>query len=464
MPERNSKLRTAVRRIRLGVRSRIARHAAMRARNRSGAKFVAVTGSSGKSTTAALIAHVLERKHRVRKLIFFNMLDRISETIMDVRDSDEFVVLEAAAGYKGHMAEVGDRAKPHVAVVTTVGLEHYSVFRGKETVAQEKGALVEAVCPGGCAILNADDPNVMRMADRTAERVVTVGRSQEADFRVTAMSQSYPDRLRVQVSSVHGTDELESRLVGEHYWLSIAAAYAAALELGVPADEIREAIADFDGLSCRCEPFAIENGPTFLLDCVKAPWETLGHAFEIIGNARFAKKRIVLGGISDYPGSAKPKYRDAYRAARDVADQVVFLGDNSHRHRAGDEDIRDKRIVEVATAFDLYNFLKETVRDDEIILLKGSGNQHMERAALAFRYDVRCWEDKCGIQGTCMRCGLYEHEFEEVKRIRKEDHRRRKRERRRKVSLLGALSGRRGRSGAVPADIEPADIKKGGFR
>ena len=50
---------------------------------------------------------------------------------------------------------------------------------------------------------------------------------------------------------------------------------------------------------------------------------------------------------------------------------------------------------------------------DELILLKSSGNLHLERVALAWNHDVKCWTDKCGRKVNCFLCGLYEHPFEE---------------------------------------------------
>jgi UDP-N-acetylmuramoyl-tripeptide--D-alanyl-D-alanine ligase len=310
--------------------------------------------------------------------------------------------------------------QPDAAIVTFVGRDHWSAFRSREAIAAEKGALVEAVRPGGFALLNADDDLVMSMAGRTRSRVVTFGRERAADYRVVSATSSYPDRLTVEIAWLGGKVRIESRLLGEHFWLSIVAAVAAATELGVPVEMVRERCKTFQPILNRCTPLETEKGPVFIMDSFKAPWESLHHAIRVVESAVATRKRIVIGQLSDYSGSSTPKYRDAYRAARSVADQVIFAGDNAHRSKASQEDRESGRFVELRTARELHEHIKSTAVEGEVILLKSSKNLHLERAALAFEHDVKCWVDKCGVNRDCFDCGLYETPFEEHEPILRE--------------------------------------------
>ena len=190
------------------------------------------------------------------------------------------------------------------------------------------------------------------------------------------------------------------------------AAAATAIELGVPVETVTKRCATFVPLKNRCQYFPTDDGPAFILDAAKAPWETLLLAFGVVENAVAPAKRIVLGQISDYPGAAGSKYRDAYRAARTVTDQVVFVGENSHRSKASEEDRECGRFVETNSVRDVSDHIRNTASKGEVILLKSSQNLHLERVALAWKYDVKCWVDKCGLPIDCIKCGLYEHPFE----------------------------------------------------
>jgi UDP-N-acetylmuramoyl-tripeptide--D-alanyl-D-alanine ligase len=173
----------------------------------------------------------------------------------------------------------------------------------------------------------------------------------------------------------------------------------------------------------------VPGGPTFLIDTAKAPWETIELPMQTVASADAPRKRIVIGHISDYPGNPVPKYRSAYQAARAVADQVIFVGDNAHRHRASQQDRDEGRIIEATSVRDVYDHLRETAIPDELILLKSSRNLHLERVALAFTHDVKCWVAACGLPGTCGQCGLYEIPFEEHEAIKKKQKRERRRQR-----------------------------------
>src|SRR5690606_28795120 len=153
---------------------------AARKRAQAPGVFIGITGSSGKSSTTDLISAVLRKKGSVTTQLMNNTIHPLINTIRNSGKSD-FVVVENGVGEKGVMKPMASLLQPDIAVVTMVGLEHYSAFRSSEAIAEEKGWLVESLRPEGLAVLNADDPLVMGMARRTSARVLTFGYSEDAD-------------------------------------------------------------------------------------------------------------------------------------------------------------------------------------------------------------------------------------------------------------------------------------------
>lgn len=400
-------------------------------RARSKARYIAVTGSSAKSTTAALLAHILQADGPVTKLVVRNGFRDIVKTVLGTGGMEKYVAVEVAISVSGHVRAVADIIRPDIAIITLVGIEHYSIHRSREAIAHEKGALVEAVRPGGLAILNGDDEHVMAMSRRTHERVVTFARHAHADYRATPVLPSFPGGLDVGIDTPDGQMTARTGFLGEHFWLSTVAAVAAARELGISSELIEQRISTFPGLFGRCQLLETRDGPQFILDVVKAPWQSLGLAFAIMENTGDRRKRIVLGHISDYPGNPKPKYRDAYRAAVKAAAQVIFVGEHAHRSQATNADRQLGRFKEFSTPKAAYEYLRSDAQRDEIILLKSSANLHLERLALAWDHDVKCWETHCGVRTDCVTCGLYGHPFREHRAIR-----RRRRQRHRLARLM----------------------------
>ncbi|KAF0137012.1 MAG: Mur ligase middle domain-containing protein [Xanthobacteraceae bacterium] len=388
-------------------------------RRMSRSTCIAVTGSSAKSTTTLLLSHILRGGANVETLASAIDVGDIVKSVARLRRSTQFYVVELSVGKKGHLKQIVGVVKPDVAIVTFIGLEHYKEYRSRENVAAEKGQLVEALPGSGLAVLNADDDLALAMRQRTAARAVTFGREPGADYRATAISSRYPECLSLDVSWKGHITPLQTRILGEHFWLPVTAAFATAVELGVPVETAQAMIASFEPIPDRCQPFATRAGPVFILDTWKAPWQTLGLAFDVVRHAKAKSRRIVLGMLSDYPGNPKARYRDAYRDARDAADQVIFVGDHAHRSMASQDDVASGRFVEGRSVKAVADLILEQAGPDDLILLKASRNLHLERIALAFDHEVRCWKDRCGLQISCFDCGLFEHPFEEHAGLRK---------------------------------------------
>jgi UDP-N-acetylmuramoyl-tripeptide--D-alanyl-D-alanine ligase len=97
-------------------------------------------------------------------------------------------VQEVSGCSPGIIATHSSVLQPVIGIVTTIGSDHYKTYRSLEATAREKGKLVEFPPRRGIAILNADDPNVLGFASRTSARVITFGKSSNADVRAAAVS------------------------------------------------------------------------------------------------------------------------------------------------------------------------------------------------------------------------------------------------------------------------------------
>ena len=140
---------------------------------------IGITGSVGKTTAKEAIAAVLGAlapdsavfKNRAN----YNGLYGLPIALGELRPEHRIAVLEMAADHLGEIGRLARIAPPDIAVVTTVEPAHLEAFGSLEAIAREKGDLVAALRPTGLAVLNADDPRVLAMAERTSARVMTFG-------------------------------------------------------------------------------------------------------------------------------------------------------------------------------------------------------------------------------------------------------------------------------------------------
>jgi alanine racemase len=152
-------------------------------------EVIGITGSVGKTTAKEAIAAVLGAlapdsavfKNRAN----YNGLYGLPIALGELRPEHRIAVLEMAADHLGEIGRLAGIAPPDIAVVTTVEPAHLEAFGSLEAIAREKGDLVAALYPSGLAVLNADDPRVLAMAERTSARVITYG----------TCAQSHPERV-----------------------------------------------------------------------------------------------------------------------------------------------------------------------------------------------------------------------------------------------------------------------------
>src|SRR5258705_8844011 len=136
-------------------------------------RVVAITGSNGKTSTKDFAGAVLARQFRVTKTQGnFNNHVGLPRTILEATSRDEVAVWEIGMNRPGEVSALGKVAAPDVGIITNVGAAHIEFMGSRERIAEEKGALAEAVGAEGTVILNADDSFTQGIAARTLGKVI----------------------------------------------------------------------------------------------------------------------------------------------------------------------------------------------------------------------------------------------------------------------------------------------------
>lgn len=381
-------------------------------RRRLSAKIVAVTGSSGKTSTVALLTHILEADAKVCAQVLNNKYKHSVNALLAIKPSDKYLVIEQGTSRPGDLDKPARLLKPDIAIVTLVAIEHYSAFRSIDAIAKEKATLVRNLPRSGIAVLNFDDPNVRAMSEFAPGRSVSFG-TMGGDYVVGDIATSADGLLSFTLTGRGVSLALRTRLIGKYNWLAVSGAAVCALELGISTTVIESRIASFTPVRGRMSLHEVPGGTKFILDTAKAPNHSLTLPLEALDMITAPKKRFILGQISDYAGNATQKYRDAYAAAAKVADEVCFVGPWVHKARAPAHDVESGKFRAFSEIRELAAHLKETATAGEVIVVKSSQNLHLERLMLDRISEVRCWPNDCGAGFSCTLCGRYEKAFYE---------------------------------------------------
>lgn len=344
-----------------------------------GLTVVAVTGSSGKTSTKDLIAALLRTAGpTVATTASENNELGTPYTVLKATAATRYLVLEMGARGVGHLRYLCDIAPPDVSVVTNVGTSHIAEFGSLEGTTQAKGELVEALRPSGLAVLNADDPRVADMAGRTAARVVLVGESGDAAVRATGVRDLGRGRFGFTLH-VPGADPVEVRLdvAGRHQVGNALLAAAVASHAGVDPAAIAAGLGDLDGLSTRrMDVFDRADDVTVIDDSYNANPASMAAALRALVAVAGGRRMIaVLGYMAELGEYERTGHEEVGRLAAELGvDRLVAVGEQAAPILHGASVVAswggDPVLVtdqEAAVAL-----LRDELRPRDVVLVKGS--------------------------------------------------------------------------------------------
>ncbi len=373
-----------------------------------GTRFIGVTGSSGKTTTTQLIGAFLATQGPCRiSDMPTNRPENVAGTIFTIRPRHRFCVHELGGSEPQRIAKSVAMFRPHIGVVTRVSYDHYSAFRSLEATAREKGRLVEALPANGTAVLNADEPRVLAMGERTRAQVITYGLSEEAMVRGADLVSAWPEPLSLTVAYEGTRLRVETQLLGEHWAPAVLAALATGIAMGVPLQEAAVALSSVPPVGCRLSPHLMADGVTFIQDTWKAPVYTVPASLRVMETARAPRKIVIIGTVTDSRKSASKTYRDIAKQALEVADHVIFTGRWAASAIKGHPPQDGQRLLGFNDIYELRNFLPGFLAPGDLVLLKGSTpTDHLERLVLDWEREFPCWRLDCKRYMHCTDCRL----------------------------------------------------------
>jgi UDP-N-acetylmuramoyl-tripeptide--D-alanyl-D-alanine ligase len=343
---------------------------------------VGITGSAGKTTTKDMVAHVLGRRLRVRKSEGnLNTYTGIPITIFELEDADRVLVLEYAMSRAGEIRELTAMAPPSIAVVVNVGIAHVGYLGSIEAVAAAKRELVEGLRPDGLAVLNADDPNVLKMAG-VARRVRTYGFSKQAEVRADQVRLHGLDGSSFRLKTHHGDADVFLRVPGQHLISNALATAAVALEFDFDPRAVASALRSFQTGAHRMSLLSARGGATVIDDTYNASPGSMRAALSVLQTAPRDTVRVaVLGDMLELGDHADVAHDELGRMAAQSTDHLFVLGTHANRvvaaaRAAGMTPERASAVsgIDIALAR-----VEPLLSKDTVVLVKGSRGMRMER-------------------------------------------------------------------------------------
>ncbi|KZD07004.1 UDP-N-acetylmuramoyl-L-alanine--D-glutamate ligase [Oceanibaculum pacificum] len=268
------------------------------------ARFVGITGTNGKSTTTALIAHIL-RQAGMRAEVGGNL--GMAALTLAPLDADGIYVLELSS----YQIELLAKARFDIALLLNITPDHLDRHGGFDGYVAAKRRLFERLSPTGAAFIGLDDEASRGIAAGLGRPVTGISVDRPVAAGIYVENGRLVDATQGSARTILELAEAPA-LPGAHNWQNAAFAYAACKALGVPADAIAAGIRSFPGLAHRQERVAVIDGVAFVNDSKATNAEATARALACYERIHWiAGGRAKDGGIASLEGFF-PRIRKAY--------------------------------------------------------------------------------------------------------------------------------------------------------
>ncbi len=343
-----------------------------------GTTVVGLTGSSGKTTTKDYLGQVLARVGpTIAPAGSQNNELGFPYTVLKADEATAWLVLEMGARGIGHIRDLCEIAPPRIGIVINVGVAHIGEFGSVENIALAKGELVEALPADGLAVLNADDPRVRAMADRTRARVVLVGEAPDAEIQARDVVLDDRGRPGFQLVTPDGTAAVQLGVIGRHQVGNALAAAAVGRAAGLPLADLAEALADLRPLSTRrMDVYDRADGVTVIDDSYNANPASMAAALHALSALANGRRRIaVLGYMAELGDDERSGHEGVGELAACLGvDRLIAVGDLAEPIHRGAESVPNWKGSSVAVPDQsvALALVREELRPGDVVLVKGS--------------------------------------------------------------------------------------------
>lgn len=344
--------------------------------------IIAVTGSSGKTTTKEMIAAILRRRWKIfNSKANRNSVKSIARYVKQIRSSHQAIVFEYGMSGKGQLKKICQIIQPNMAVITMVGTAHIGNFGGSiKGLINAKSEIIVNMNPSGTLFLNADDSNSGKLdKGNFTGKVVTVGIREKADYQ--AVSPQYVQGgMSFKVKLHNCYHDFFIPVLGIHNVYNALFAIAVADHLGFTPDDISKGLRYYLRPKRRLTVYRLKKKVNLIDDTYNSNPNSVKAAIDVLNNIDGSDKMLVLGDMSALGLYSNQGVREVgtYIANSNITHLFTF---GKQARKIGQEAIKNgfssEKVIYAGNRKTLHKRLKSLIREETTILVKGSHNTGM---------------------------------------------------------------------------------------
>ena len=343
-------------------------------REKLGIKVVAITGSTGKTSTKDLVSAFLSGKYKVFKTKGnFNNEIGLPLMVLELDSSIDVAVLEMGMSNFNEIHNLAECAKPDIAMITNIGVSHIENLKTRENILKAKMEITDFFNKNNILILNSED-DMLQTVNSNMYEIINIGYNQNCNYfakniKLDKETTSFDFNYNGEMNTI------TLPMVGIHNVLNALLGIAASYKLGLIVDEIKEGLKNLEATSMRLEFIENEFGIEIINDCYNASPDSMKAALDVLKDREGKRKIAILGTMRELGDEANRCHKEVGEYAKDRVDLLVSCGEHIDDFKEGFE--KDK-IKLYNTKVNLINDLNSIIKPGDVVLVKASRGEKFE--------------------------------------------------------------------------------------
>ncbi|WZL74735.1 UDP-N-acetylmuramoyl-tripeptide--D-alanyl-D-alanine ligase [Clostridiaceae bacterium 35-E11] len=344
---------------------------------------IAVTGSTGKTTTKDMIASVLSKKYNVLKNKGnYNNHIGLPMTVFELEPCHEIAVFEMGMSNLGEISKLSDIAQPNIGVITNIGLSHIEHLGCQENIFKAKMEITNSFDASSRLIVNGDDKFLRSLKSKPPKyQVDFVGFGEDCTYRAMNVENLGTEGVRFQIKLKDKLHAFTLNIPGEHNVYNALCAIDIGMALEMDIKMIQQGLEEFHGSKMRLHIFNTNDNIKVINDAYNASPDSMKAAIAVLEKIEGSRKIAVLGDMLEMGTySQKGHYDIGSEISRKNIDILITVGKEAQNIGAGaiDSGFDKNNIFICKNNQEAIKALDCFVQKGDIILVKGSRGMHME--------------------------------------------------------------------------------------
>lgn len=322
-------------------------------RNKYKIPLIAVTGSVGKTTTKELISLILGTKYNVLKSEKnHNNNIGLPMTLLNLNEKYDVIVTELGMNHFGEISYLSKICNPDYAVITNIGSAHIGNLGSKKNIMKAKLEILDGM-NDGYLLINKKDKYLKNIKYKNIIKV--------DDKLLNVKNIKYNDNIEFDIDNIHFMFKSYKHILPDLF-----IAIKIGLIFGIDLKTMSEVIKEYNGIDGRLN--IIKNKYTIIDDSYNSSFESLVGGLNLLKGNEL--KFIVLGDMLELGKYSKIYHKKINKYLKKIKNKKVLLLGEYTKNIKG---------IHFDTIEEIIIYLKENIKDDCIIYLKGSRKMNLDK-------------------------------------------------------------------------------------